>query len=87
MEFLGDGKPRAEDSPDLHHGVGQRDNGTRQRRTWTPPWMRQFVRIIGDQAEHMNALVSDLLDVARIETGTLPVFPEPAEVAVLEDQG
>ena len=48
--------------------------------------VRQFVRIIGDQAEHMNALVTDLLDVARIETGTLPVGPEPAEVAVLVDR-
>ena len=51
-----------------------------------PAVVRQFVRIIGDQAEHMNALVADLLDVARIETGTLPVDPEPAEVAVLMDR-
>ncbi len=51
-----------------------------------PAVVRQFVRIIGDQAEHMNALVADLLDVARIETGTLPVDPEPAEVAVLVDR-
>ncbi|MCQ3802692.1 MAG: ATP-binding protein [bacterium] len=51
-----------------------------------PAVVRQFVQIIGDQADHMNALVSDLLDVARIETGTLPVIPEPAEVAVLVDR-
>ncbi len=51
-----------------------------------PAVMRQFVRIIGDQSDHMNALVADLLDVARIETGTLPVDPEPAEVAVLVDR-
>ena len=51
-----------------------------------PAVVRQFVRIIGDQAEHMNALVSDLLDVARIETGTLPVVVEPAEVAVMVDR-
>ena len=51
-----------------------------------PAVVRQFVRIIGDQAEHMNALVSDLLDVARIETGTLPVSPEPADMAVLLDR-
>ncbi|MXY77253.1 MAG: response regulator [Acidimicrobiia bacterium] len=51
-----------------------------------PAVVRQFVRIIGDQAEHMNALVGDLLDVARIETGTLPVAPEPADVAVLVDR-
>ena len=51
-----------------------------------PAVVRQFVRIIGDQAEHMNDLVADLLDVARIDTGTLPVGPEPAEVAVLVDR-
>ena len=51
-----------------------------------PAVVRQFVRIIGDQAEHMHALVTDLLDVARIETGTLPVGPEPADVAVLLDR-
>ena len=51
-----------------------------------PAVVRQFFRIIKDQADHMNDLVSDLLDVARIETGTLPVGPEPAEVAVLVDR-
>ena len=51
-----------------------------------PAVVRQFVRIMRDQADHMNALVSDLLDVARIETGALPVNPEPAEVAALVDR-
>ncbi|MCY4649581.1 MAG: response regulator, partial [bacterium] len=51
-----------------------------------PTEMRQFVRIIMDRAEHMRELIGDLLDVARIETGTLPVDPEPAEVAVLVDR-
>ena len=51
-----------------------------------PAVVRQFFRIIKDQADHMNDLVSDLLDVARIETGTLPVGPEPAELAVLVDR-
>ena len=51
-----------------------------------PAVVRQYVRIIRDQADHMNALVSDLLDVARIETGTLPVSPEPAEVTALLDR-
>ena len=51
-----------------------------------PAVVRQFFRIIEDQADHMNALVANLLDVARIETGTLPITPEPAEVAVLVDR-
>ena len=51
-----------------------------------PAVVRQFVRIMRDQADHMNELVSDLLDVARIETGALPVNPEPAEAAALVDR-
>ena len=51
-----------------------------------PAVVRQFFKIIDEQADHMHELVADLLDVARIETGTLPVTPEPAEVAVLVDR-
>ena len=48
--------------------------------------MTQFFRIIRDQSENMRYLISDLLDVARIETGTLPVSPEPVEAGVLVDE-
>ena len=51
-----------------------------------PALVRQFFRIVEDQADHMNTLVTDLLDVARIETGALPVSPEPAEVSRLVDR-
>ena len=51
-----------------------------------PAVIRQFFRIIGEQADHMHDLVSDLLDVARIETGTLAVSPEPTEAAVLVER-
>ena len=37
------------------------------------PTERQFLRIIVNQTDHMGELIDDLLDVARIETGTLPV--------------
>ena len=51
-----------------------------------PAEMTQFFRIIRDQSENMRHLIGDLLDVARIETGTLPVAPEPVEAAVLVDE-
>ena len=51
-----------------------------------PSEMRQFLRIILDQADSMRELIGDLLDVARIETGELPVNPEPADVAALVDR-
>ena len=48
--------------------------------------MTQFFRIIRDQSENMRYLIGDLLDVARIETGTLPVSPEPVDAGVLVDE-
>ena len=46
----------------------------------------QFFRIIDSQTDRMRSLISDLLDVARIETGALSVSSEPAELAVLMDE-
>ncbi|MDE2836981.1 MAG: response regulator [Chloroflexota bacterium] len=51
-----------------------------------PAEVRQLLRIIVDQADSMRDLIGDLLDVARIETGSLSVSPEPVEVAVLVDR-
>ena len=48
--------------------------------------MLQFFRIIDTQADHMQGLVSNLLDAGRIEAGTLSVDPEPSEVVVLVDR-
>ena len=51
-----------------------------------PAEVRQFFRIIDEQANQMDGLIGDLLDAGRIDTGTLSVSPEPAEVAMLVDQ-
>ena len=51
-----------------------------------PAEMRQFFRVIDEQADHMRSLIGDLLDQGRIEAGTLSVSPDPAEVAGLVDQ-
>ncbi|MYD93786.1 MAG: response regulator [Chloroflexi bacterium] len=48
--------------------------------------LRQFHRIIATQSDHMERLVSDLLDAGRIESGTLSVDPEPMQVAALVEQ-
>jgi len=50
-----------------------------------PAELLQFHRIIEQQADHMQDLIKDLLDVARIETGTLSVAPAPADAAALVD--
>ena len=51
-----------------------------------PAEMLQFFRVIDDQADQMRGLIGDLLDQGRIETGTLSVSPEAADVAGLVDQ-
>ena len=51
-----------------------------------PAEVRQFFRIIDEQANHMDGLISDLLDAGRIDAGTLSVSPNPAEVTTLVDQ-
>ena len=50
-----------------------------------PAETAQFLRIIRDQSDRMRHLIGDLLDVARISTGTLAILPEPADVRLLVD--
>ena len=51
-----------------------------------PAEMREFFRLISEQADRMRSLISDLLDVAYIETGTLSISPEPSDTARLVDE-
>ena len=51
-----------------------------------PSQARLFFRIVDEQADHMRALIGDLLDAARIETGTLSVAPEPTDVAAMVER-
>ena len=51
-----------------------------------PAETRQFHTIINDQADRMRRMITDLLDAAQIESGTLSVSLEPSEVVALVDQ-
>ena len=51
-----------------------------------PAETREFFRIIEEQADRMQGLISDLLDAGRIDSGTLSVDPRPSHVADLVDQ-
>ena len=51
-----------------------------------PAEMREFHRIIFEQAAHMRGLIADLLDAGRIDSGTLSVAPEPTAVADLVER-
>ena len=43
--------------------------------------LRQYLRIVEEQAGRMSGLIGDLLDAGRIGAGTLSVDPAPTEVA------
>ena len=48
-----------------------------------PAEIREYVRLIHDQAVNMRGLISDLLDAGHIEAGTLSVTPELSDLADL----
>ena len=55
-------------------------------RTVDPAEVRQFFRIIDQQADHMDGLISDLLDAGRLDLGMLSIAPEVTKIATLVDQ-
>ena len=46
----------------------------------------QYFRMIDEQSDHLRGLVNNLLDLTRIEAGTLSVTPEPTDVKDMVDQ-
>ena len=50
-----------------------------------PTEIRQFFKIIDDQADRMRNLINDLLDITRIDAGILSITPEPTSVADVVD--
>ena len=47
---------------------------------------RQFLRIIDQQTDRMNGLLSNFLDMSRIETGTVSINTEPMNVTALIEE-
>ena len=56
------------------------------RASLDPAEVAQFHRIIDAQTDRMRDLIGDLLDAARIQTGSLSVAPVPAELAALVEE-
>ena len=48
--------------------------------------VRQFFGIVEEQADHMRDLINDLLDMTRIEAGTMSVSPAPTDVESVVEQ-
>ncbi len=51
-----------------------------------PAEMAEFHRIILDQSDQARILISDLLDVVHMETGSLAIEPEPADIRGLVEE-
>ena len=51
-----------------------------------PIELRRYLRTIVDQSDYIRNLIRELLDLARVETGTLPIGAEPTEVEILVDR-
>lgn len=55
------------------------------RRILDPQEALEFFQIIDEHADHLTGLVQNLLDLTRIEAGTLSVNPEPMSLRELLD--
>ncbi|MDE2778267.1 MAG: response regulator [Chloroflexota bacterium] len=51
-----------------------------------PAVVAQFLRIMDQQVDHLQRLIGDLLDVARVESGTLSIEPGPANISDMIDE-
>lgn len=53
---------------------------------WDPQSQREFLSIISIETDHLNSLVSDLLDMSRIEAGSLNVTKSECDLEELVTQ-
>jgi K+-sensing histidine kinase KdpD len=45
--------------------------------TWEPERQRDFIATIDEESDKLTELVDQLLDLSRLQAGTLPIHPEP----------
>jgi len=53
------------------------------KRPLNPDETKELFSIIDEQADRLRDLVDNLLDMSRIESGTLSVYPEPVELSAV----
>ncbi len=56
------------------------------RRPLSPDETRELFSIIDEQSDRLKELVDNLLDVTRIEAGTLAISPEPMDLAAIVNE-
>ena len=65
---------------------GSADAALEEAAELDPAETREYFRIIAEQAGHMRGLIHDLLDAARIDSGTLSISAGPSAVADLVER-
>jgi signal transduction histidine kinase len=53
---------------------------------WAPAEQREFLQVIDEEADHLAGLIDNLLDLARLGSGSLPLNREPLHLPALTEQ-
>ena len=53
---------------------------------WTPAEQREFLQVIDEEADNLAGQIDNLLDLARLGSGTLPLDCEPLHLPALTEQ-
>lgn len=55
----------------------------REDAQWDAETRHEFLAIIDDESDRLTELIDNLLDSSRLQTGTLPIDPQPVQVGAL----
>jgi signal transduction histidine kinase len=53
---------------------------------WQPEEQREFLQVIDEESDHLSLLIDNLLDLARLGSGTLQLTLEPVNLPALSEQ-
>ncbi|MBV9280888.1 MAG: hypothetical protein JOZ41_12465, partial [Chloroflexi bacterium] len=53
---------------------------------WKPETQREFLQVIDEEADHLALLIDNLLDLARLGAGSLPLNREPVHLPAITEQ-
>lgn len=65
------------------HGMAQQMKRSRDRGALNAERLEAYTNSLLDSSAYLARLTRDLMDVSRLQRGTLPLHPEPADVAAL----
>ncbi|WP_246206951.1 PAS domain-containing sensor histidine kinase [Methylocystis heyeri] len=60
--------------------------GSKDLEPQDPEKRREYARIIRDSGNHLHEVVNSILDMSKIESGSMQIFPEPFSMPALVEQ-